>query len=80
MLRFVIAQAMRLLLIGEVAGLVVSQGLTHAASGLFYGVSPSDPWTVVAAMAVLALVALVASYVPARLASRVDPIVARQYE
>ena len=79
-LRLVIAQAMWLLLVGEVTGLVVSQGLTHAASGLLYGVSPSDPWTMFAAVAVLTLVALLASYVPARRAARVDPIVALRYE
>jgi ABC-type antimicrobial peptide transport system permease subunit len=79
-LRLVTVQAMRLVLVGEVAGLITTLALKHAVSGLLYGVSPVDPWTVATAMAVVSLVALVACYVPARRASKIDPIVALRYE
>jgi putative ABC transport system permease protein len=79
-LRLVIVQAMRLVLVGEVAGLITALVLTHAVSGLLYGVSPSDPWTVVAAIALLTVVGLVACYVPAQRAARIDPMVALRYE
>jgi len=79
-LRLVIVQAMRLVLVGEVAGFVAALVLTRAVSGLLYGVNPSDPWTVVAAIALLTVVALAACYVPAHRAARIDPMVALRYE
>jgi putative ABC transport system permease protein len=79
-LRLIILQAMRLVLIGEGTGLIAALVLTHAVSGLLYGVSPSDPWTVAVAMTVLTLVALTASFAPARSVMKLDPVEALRYE
>jgi putative ABC transport system permease protein len=79
-LRLVISQAMRLVLVGEVAGFVAALVLTHTVSGLLYGVSPSDPLTVVTAIALLTIVALVACYMPAQRAAKIDPMAAMRYE
>jgi predicted permease len=79
-LRLIILQAMRLVLIGEGTGLIAALVLTHAVSGLLYGVSPSDPWTVAVAMTVLTLVALTASFAPARRVMKLDPVEALRYE
>jgi predicted permease len=79
-LRLVIVQAMRLVVIGEVAGLAAALVLTRLASDLLYGVSPSDPWIVMAAVTVLTIVALGAAYLPASRAANVDPMVALRYE
>ena len=79
-LRLVIRQAMWLIVIGEGIGVIAALFLTHAAATLLYGVSPANPWIVTLAVAVLTLVALIAAYVPAQRATRVDPIVALRYE
>ena len=79
-LRLVMRQALWMVTIGEGIGILASLWLTQAAAGLLYGVSPSDPWTVAAAVAVLTLVSMFASYLPARRAANVDPMVALRYE
>jgi len=63
-------------LIGVAIGLAGALGLTRFLSGLLYGVKPGDPLTLVAVSALLIVVALLASYIPARQATKVDPMVA----
>jgi len=69
-------QGLRLTAIGIAIGIGVALGLTRVLSTLLFGVGPTDPITYAAVSATLAAVALLATYLPARRASRVDPIVA----
>jgi predicted permease len=73
-LRLVLRQGATLAVVGIVIGAVAALGLTRLIAGLLYGVSAADPVSFVAVMALLTLVALVASFIPARRASRVDPM------
>jgi putative ABC transport system permease protein len=79
-LRLVLSQGLRLAMIGTVVGLVVSLGVTRLMSDLLYGVKPRDPLTFAISSGVVILVALAASYIPARRACKVDPMVALRYE
>ena len=65
---------------GMIVGVVVSLGFTRLLSRFLYGVSPKDPLTLVGAASLLVAVALLASYIPARRATRVDPIIALRQE
>jgi predicted permease len=72
--RMIARQGLRLLLIGITLGLAAAWAASRALRSLLHGVSPTDPLTFVAVPLLLAIVALAAAYVPARAASRVDPM------
>ena len=61
-------------------GIPTAIGLGRYVSAQLYGVKPSDPWIAVATVVVLALVSALAGLIPARRASRIDPILALRYE
>jgi putative ABC transport system permease protein len=79
-LRLVLGQGVRLTLMGAALGLAASLFVTRTLASLLFGVSATDPLTFIAVPVVLALVAMLACYLPARRAMRVDPIVALRYE
>jgi predicted permease len=70
----VMASGLKLVAIGAGIGLLLSIALARGVGGLLYGVAPLDPWTYVTVPAVIAGVALLAAWVPARHASRLDPM------
>jgi putative ABC transport system permease protein len=79
-LKLVIRMGVRLVAIGVAVGLGASLGLSRAIASQLWGVSPHDPATLAAVVAVLFSTAFVACWVPARRATRVDPVVALRYE
>jgi putative ABC transport system permease protein len=80
LLKLVIREGMVLTFAGLVAGMIVALSLTGFLSSLLYGVKATDPLTLAIVSLLLVLVTLLATYVPARRASRVDPMVALRYE
>jgi putative ABC transport system permease protein len=76
----VLKQGGTLTLLGLTLGMVGAFGLTRLLESQLYEVSTSDPWTFVLASAFLALVALMACWVPARRATAVDPVAALREE
>jgi predicted permease len=79
-LRMIVRQGLGLTLIGAAIGLLGALGLTRILKSMLFGVKPTDPLAFVAVSILLVAVALLASYVPARRATKVDPMVALRYE
>jgi ABC-type antimicrobial peptide transport system permease subunit len=78
--RHVLAQALRVALVGVLIGLVAAVPATRFLRSQLFGVQPTDPFTLIGVIVVLATAATAAAYVPARRATRVDPVVALRSE
>lgn len=79
-LRMIVREGIALACVGAVVGVAVALSVTKYLASFLYDVHPYDPLTIVAVAVLLAIVALVACWIPARRATRVDPMVALRYE
>lgn len=79
-LRLVIGEGARMAAFGVAIGILASLGVTRLLSSLLFGIGTTDPLTFASIAVLLCLVALAASYIPARRAMRVDPMTALRYE
>ncbi len=79
-LRLMLGEGMKMALIGVAIGIAVALGLTRLMVNILFGVSATDPLTFFGVATLLVVVALVACWIPARRATRVDPLVALRYE
>jgi putative ABC transport system permease protein len=78
--RLVVGQGLRLALAGVILGVIGAVAATSLMNSLLFGVSPRDPVTLMVVCTLLTIVALIACYIPARRAMKVDPLIALRYE
>ncbi|HEY6805735.1 MAG TPA: ABC transporter permease [Pyrinomonadaceae bacterium] len=78
--RLVLVHGMKMTLVGVVVGVVAALGLTHLLTKMLFGVSATDPLTFVSIVGILTLTALLACYLPARRATKIDPLIALKNE
>jgi ABC-type antimicrobial peptide transport system permease subunit len=79
-LKLLLGWALSVVALGVITGIVGSVAITRVLSGFLFGIKPMDPITFLAVLLLLATVALLASYIPARRATKVDPMIALRYE
>ena len=79
-LKLLLGWALSVVALGVITGIVGSVAITRVLSGFLFGIKPMDPITFLAVPLLLATVALLASYIPARRATKVDPMIALRYE
>ena len=79
-LALILGQGMKLVLVGQGVGLITALGLTRLIASRLYGIAATDPSVLLCVSGLLLLVALLACYLPARRAMRVDPMEALCYE
>jgi predicted lysophospholipase L1 biosynthesis ABC-type transport system permease subunit len=79
-LRLILGQSFAMVAVGAIAGLLLALGTNRFLGTLLYGVSPTDPRTYATVVLLLGLVAFVATYIPARRATRIEPILALRHE
>ena len=79
-LRLVVGHGLRLAVFGAALGLLVAIAITRGMSSMLFGVSATDPLTLAIVLLLVTAVAVLAAYIPARRATRVDPMVALRYE
>jgi putative ABC transport system permease protein len=80
LVRLILAQGLKLAAVGVAAGLALAYGLTRVLASLLYGVKASDPLTFAAVGLILTVIAVAASYLPARRASGIEPVEALRYQ
>jgi putative ABC transport system permease protein len=79
-LKQLVGWALSMVALGVMTGIVASVAITRVLSGFLFRIKPTDPITFLAVPVLLGTVALLASYIPARRATKVDPMIALRYE
>jgi ABC-type antimicrobial peptide transport system permease subunit len=76
----VLREGLMLTVVGLIVGLLLGLGVAKVSASLLYGVRPVDPVSIIVTVALLGAASLLASYIPARRAAKVDPMVALRHE
>jgi ABC-type antimicrobial peptide transport system permease subunit len=79
-LQLILNQGLALVLIGSVLGVIIAVVSSRFVASILYGLAPDDGFTIGIAVLVIAVIAALAAFIPARKASRIDPLAALRYE